>query len=121
MERRTVLALSLLVLAVGWCAAGAAQGPDGRSVYARSCAACHAVGVSGAPKLGDSDAWGARLAGGYDRLVVSALRGKGAMPPKGGNAGLTDGEVVAAVDYMIAAAARAEQRFGAGARAPAVE
>jgi cytochrome c5 len=32
-----------------------------------------------------------------------ALHGMGVMPPKGGNASLSDADVKAAVDYMVAA------------------
>lgn len=74
---------------------------DGRSVYVRSCAACHGLGVSGAPKLGDRAAWAPRLQAGPAALRASVLRGKGAMPPKGGNANLSDADVEAAVGYMI--------------------
>ena len=37
---------------------------------------------------------------GEDALVQSALKGKNAMPPKGGNASLSDADVMAAVDYL---------------------
>jgi cytochrome c5 len=39
-----------------------------------------------------------------DALYAAALKGKGAMPAKGGNASLPDADVKAAVDYMAAAA-----------------
>lgn len=76
----------------------------GKSAYEGICAACHGAGVAGAPKLGDKAAWSARLGAGKDALYASALKGKGAMPPKGGNPGLSDADVKAAVDYMVAAA-----------------
>ena len=65
---------------------------------------CHAAGVAGAPKFGDKAAWAPRLKTGIDALYASALKGKGAMPAKGGNATLADADVKAAVDYMVAAA-----------------
>ena len=73
----------------------------GKPVYDSACAACHAAGVAGAPKFGDKAAWAARIKSGMDTLYASALKGKGAMPPKGGNPGLGDAEVKAAVDYMV--------------------
>lgn len=73
----------------------------GKTVYDSACAACHAAGVAGAPKFGDKAAWAARINSGVDTLYASALKGKGAMPPKGGNPGLGDAEVKAAVDYMV--------------------
>ena len=85
-------------------AAPAGGKPDGRKVYDTVCAVCHAAGVAGAPKLGDKTAWAPRLKTGGDALYASALKGKAAMPPKGGNASLPDADVKAAVDYMVAAA-----------------
>lgn len=63
--------------------------------------ACHAAGVAGAPKLGDKVAWAPRIKLGTPVLYQSALKGKNAMPAKGGQAGLADADVKAAVDYMI--------------------
>ena len=77
---------------------------DGKSVYEKTCVACHATGVAGAPKLGDKAAWGPRIATGKDALLKSALGGKNAMPPKGGNAALSDADIKAAIDYMVAQA-----------------
>ena len=79
----------------------AAGAGNGKSVYDKSCAACHAAGVAGAPKAGDKAAWAPRLKGGNDALYTTALKGKGAMPPKGGNMALSDADVKAAVDYMV--------------------
>jgi cytochrome c5 len=85
-------------------AAPAAGKADGKGIYEKSCAACHGTGVAGAPKLGDKAAWAPRLGGGADALAASAIKGKNAMPPKGGNAALSDADVKAAVDYLIAQA-----------------
>lgn len=81
-------------------AAPAAAGAKGKSIYESSCVACHAAGVAGAPKAGDKTAWAPRLKTGRDALYASALKGKGAMPPKGGNMALPDADVKAAVDYL---------------------
>ena len=83
--------------------AGTAK-PDGKKVYDTTCMVCHATGAAGAPKFGDKAAWAPRIKAGIDALHASALKGKGAMPPKGGNAALADADVTAAVDYMVAAA-----------------
>jgi cytochrome c5 len=85
-------------------AKGAQAGGDAKATYDAVCSVCHAAGVAGAPKLGDKAAWAPRLAAGKDVLHASALKGKGAMPPKGGNVALSDEAVKAAVDYMVAAA-----------------
>jgi cytochrome c5 len=95
------------VVAVAPVAAAAAPAggkADGKKVYDTACAACHAAGVAGAPKFGDKAAWAPRLKTGADALYASALKGKAAMPAKGGNASLADADVKAAVDYMAAAA-----------------
>lgn len=71
----------------------------GEQVYKAQCAACHAAGVAGAPKFGDAGAWGARIATGFEALVHSALKGKGAMAPQGGG-DFEDLEIARAVAYM---------------------
>ncbi len=77
---------------------------NGKSTFDTVCTACHTAGVAGAPKFGDKAAWAPRIKAGKDALYASALKGKGAMPPKGGNPGLSDDAVKAAVDYMVSAA-----------------
>ena len=72
----------------------------GQAVYTAVCAACHATGAAGAPKVGDNGAWGARIAQGYETLVQHAIQGIRAMPAKGGNPDLDDIEVARAVAYM---------------------
>lgn len=78
----------------------------GKSIYGKTCALCHGAGIAGAPKPGDKEDWGPRIAQGNDTLYKHAIEGftgaKGMMPPRGGGANLTDDEVKAAVDYMVA-------------------
>ncbi|HEU4460520.1 MAG TPA: c-type cytochrome [Methylibium sp.] len=71
----------------------------GAEVYAAQCAACHAAGVAGAPKLGDTAAWAPRIAQGYETLLNSALKGKGAMGPQGGG-DFSDFEIGRAVVHL---------------------
>jgi cytochrome c5 len=73
---------------------------DGKAVYDKVCFACHQVSVAGSPKLGDKAAWAPRLQTGTDAMVQSVIKGKGAMPPKAGNASLSDSEIRAAVEFM---------------------
>lgn len=94
---RSLVALALLSLTTG-----AALAADGKSVYDSTCVACHATGVANAPKFGDKAAWAPRVATGKDALVKSVVAGKGAMPPKAGNASLPEADIKAAVDYMLA-------------------
>ena len=84
-------------------AAPAAAGkPDGKKTYDTACMAGPATGAANAPKLGDKAAWAPRIKTGAEALYASVLKGKGAMPPKGGNAALSDADVKAAVDYIVA-------------------
>ena len=69
------------------------------ALYTQSCQVCHAAGVAGAPKIGDKAAWAPRLALGVDGLTASVIKGKGAMPPKGGSTG-SDADIKAVVVYM---------------------
>ena len=77
---------------------------DGAAIYQQACFACHATGAANAPKLGDKAAWAPRLPSGKEALLNSVLKGKGAMPPKGGRMDLSDEQISAAVDHMIQAA-----------------
>jgi cytochrome c5 len=85
-------------------APGAAADDKGKAIYNQACVACHATGVANAPKFGDKAAWASRIQTGMEALYATSLKGKGAMPPKGGNTTLADADVKAAVDYMVAAA-----------------
>jgi cytochrome c5 len=90
-----------LLAATGVPAAGA---PNGEEIYKQVCSACHASGLAGAPKLGDKAAWAPRIKAGVDAMYSSALKGKGAMPPKGGNMTTPDANIKAAVDFMVSKA-----------------
>lgn len=92
-------------------AAAAAAAPvatvlSGPQVYNAACVACHGAGVGGAPIYGDAAAWATRLEQGTETLYSHAINGytgaAGYMPPKGGRLDLSDEEIQAAVDYMIA-------------------
>ncbi|GAB4298239.1 MAG: hypothetical protein Kow0096_16810 [Thiohalomonadaceae bacterium] len=87
-------------------AAAPAAARSGDAVYNASCVACHGTGAAGAPKLGDKAAWGDRIAQGMDTLVkhaISGFQGKtGVMPPRGTCGTCSDGELQAAVEFMVA-------------------
>ncbi|MFN9470243.1 c-type cytochrome [Acidovorax sp.] len=72
---------------------------NGETVYKAQCAACHATGAAGAPKFGDAAAWSDRIKTGFETLVQSALKGKGAMAPQGGG-DFSDTEIARAVAFM---------------------
>ena len=84
----------------------AAVAIDGAGVYQNACMACHAAGIAGAPRVGDATAWAERIAQGNETLYTNAIQGlqgqAGVMPAKGGNMSLSDEEVKAAVDHMVA-------------------
>jgi cytochrome c5 len=71
----------------------------GEQVVGLACAACHAAGAAGAPKLGDTAAWAPRIKQGYELLLTSALKGKGAMGAQGGG-DYSDTEIGRAVVHM---------------------
>jgi cytochrome c5 len=78
---------------------------DGKSVYEQACVACHGAGVAGAPRTGDIEAWKPLIETGMEALVSSVINGvqsyTGMMPPRGGNPGLGDEDIEAAVTYMV--------------------
>jgi len=81
--------------------AAATAAADGKSVYDKVCFACHQQSVAGSPKLGDKAAWAPRIQTGTAAMVQSVIKGKGAMPPKAGNPALSEGEIRAAVEFMV--------------------
>ena len=117
-EDQTLLRIKPVAQVVVGEAQVAAGSRNGEAVFTAVCAACHATGVAGAPKLGDAAAWGPRNAQGFDVLVAHALNGfqgkAGNMPAKGGGADLTDDEVKRAVAYMA-------NKAGANFTAPEVK
>jgi len=96
------------IQAVGHVVIGEAGPPKGTlagdAVYGQVCKTCHEAGLAGAPKMGDKGAWGPRIAQGQSTVTqhaVAGFQGKtGVMPPKGGNADLTENEVARAVVFM---------------------
>ncbi len=106
-----------VLFTVAFCAPGVARAQSypefselrlklGRSVWIETCKPCHTTDIAGAPQVSDKAAWAPRLKQSRETLYEHALKGlfgpKGTeMPPRGGNAVLTDDQVKAAVDYMI--------------------
>jgi cytochrome c5 len=99
---RLFLASSVAAL-FALAAAPAQAGADGLTVFNQNCAMCHVPGLANSPKFGDKEAWAPRVAQGRDALLKSALNGKGVMPPRAGNPKLSDEEVAAGLDHMLAA------------------
>ena len=82
-------------------AGGAVDLAAGEKIYQSACFACHLSGAAGAPKLDDPAAWEPRLSQGKAGLLQSVTNGKGAMPPKGGFAHLTEDEIRNAIEFML--------------------
>ena len=104
MKRRAILLAAFLlapVLGIAGRDGPTAGSRSGEQVVRYQCVLCHGPGLSGAPKIGDGKAWGPRAQVGLDRLVRSAARGRGAMPPAGGLADLTEPELREAIAYML--------------------
>ena len=78
---------------------------DGSVIFNNLCTGCHTSGAGGAPTM-DKAHWAARIAQGKDTLHKHAIEGftgsAGVMPAKGGNPALTDEQVKATVDWMLA-------------------
>ena len=80
----------------------AAGGFDVEGTYSKTCSTCHAVGVAGEPKLGDTAAWEPRLAQGMDVLYDHGINGLApGMPAKGMCFTCSDDDIIALVDYMV--------------------
>ena len=101
MPRLSLLALATLL--VGGSAVPPVLAADGTTVYNQNCAMCHNPGLANSPKFGDKAAWAPRVATGRDALLKSAVAGKGAMPARAGNPKLSDDEIAAALDHLLAA------------------
>ena len=71
----------------------------GEEVFKAQCSACHTSGAAGAPKFGDATAWAPRVKTGYEALLTSAVKGKGAMGAQGGG-DLETLEIGRAVVYL---------------------
>lgn len=99
--RASRLLLGAAAVLVALASPHAAGERSGREVVESTCAACHAAGKDGAPKIGDRKAWRKRAEQGLQSLTQNALKGIRAMPAHGGNPGLADLEVARGVVYMV--------------------
>ncbi|MCL4114742.1 UNVERIFIED_CONTAM: hypothetical protein GTU68_053621 [Idotea baltica] len=95
--KTSMLAIALIAPATS----AFADNEAGKKTYDQACAACHTTGVAGSPKLGDIELWSDRIENGKEALYTSAIKGKGAMPAKGGQIAIPDEAIKAAVDYMV--------------------
>ncbi len=91
---------------VSLIAAGSLFAATAEETYKSSCGTCHDAGVANAPKLGDKAAWAPRIKLGKEAMYAAGLNGKPgtAMIAKGGFPKLSDADVKAVVDLMMARA-----------------
>jgi cytochrome c5 len=70
-------------------------------VYQQVCAVCHAAGVAGAPKVGDTKKWAPLIAEGQVILTAHGYVGIRAMPAKGGKPDLSLKDFAGALVDMV--------------------
>ena len=108
MNSRVVWSVGLLVCLVG-CGSDVGSTADpgkvlarGELVYQRFCISCHSSGVSGAPPVGNAQAWTPRIAKGDAVLLKNTIEGlpSAGMPPRGLCLACTDQELLDAIHYM---------------------
>ena len=87
----------IFFLALSTSSAWAAAGED---TFKAVCAACHAQGLAGAPKVGDAKAWSKLIKEGQVNLTADGYAGVRGMPARGGRTELTMADFGAAVAYM---------------------
>ena len=75
----------------------------GAALYEKQCKVCHEKGLLAAPVFGDKEAWAPRIAKGIDTLHMHSAKGFNKMPAQASTE-VSEAQVHAAVDYMVAAA-----------------
>jgi cytochrome c5 len=112
--RGAAQALVAALIAAGACA----RAETVEKLYMDRCAICHLPGINGAPQVGDRNEWARRVSAGLRFVYRSALDGmpNTAMLAKGGHDDLSEAEVRAVVDYMIAAARLDDDKLAAARR-----
>lgn len=76
----------------------------GKQIYEYHCAVCHNAGVAEAPKLGDWEAWQPRMSNTREQMLHTTMTGiPPGMPVKGLCMTCSEEELMAAIDFMLAA------------------
>ena len=98
----TVISVMALLLALGSSSVLSDRMEDGREAYSEACARCHDTGIGGAPVTRNKEDWVDRS--GLWEAVMSEHANKGylGMPARGGNARMSEYDVDAAAEYMLA-------------------
>lgn len=95
-----VLAL-VMGLASATATSVATANPVGEKLYKSACMVCHTTGAANAPKLGNKAAWAPLIEQGMESMLDVAIKGKGAMPPRGGATKADDAALRATIEYMV--------------------
>jgi cytochrome c5 len=74
---------------------------SGEAIYNSKCSGCHTSGVMEAPKYATLEDWSTRIDVGLEKLTLSAIAGKGGMPPRGACMDCTDNEIKLTVQYIL--------------------
>ncbi|RYV03037.1 cytochrome c5 family protein [Shewanella sp. OPT22] len=104
--------LAMIAVVASVFSVNAFAAKDGKATYMQACHVCHGTGLAGAPKVHDQKAWKERFdkvssvpqsggKKGMDGLVAVALKGKGAMPPKGTCVACNADDLKAAIEFMM--------------------
>jgi len=79
------------------------QKETGQAIYEKRCTVCHQTGLAGAPVFRQND-WKLRLEKkNITELTESAIKGIGAMPPKGTCSECSEEDIKNAIQYMLPA------------------
>ena len=74
---------------------------SGSEIFNSYCTSCHSSGTTGAPPIGNLEAWAARIKGGKDLLLDHAVNGYRGMPPGGTCGNCSDEELAATIEYIV--------------------
>lgn len=99
--RYALMAFACAALPAFAAAPGGEAPRTGKEIVDANCAACHAKGRKGAPRIGDRQAWSTLASRGLTGLTDSAIKGVRQMPAHGGNPGLSNSEIERAIIYMV--------------------
>lgn len=100
---------------------GGSAPTEPKKVYQEYCAACHASGSGGAPKVGSKADWDAKIALGMNTVYNNAIKGIGSMPPKGTCSACSDDTIKKTIDYMIAQSENTNESASSTRKPPATQ
>lgn len=95
------LRLALLIAGLSGSAVQAQMTPEQMQLLSHNCLQCHAVAHTGAPLLGDTQAWQARMQKGREQILRNSIEGVGGMPPMGYCSACTEQDMQTLIDFML--------------------